>query len=546
MTRLHRFFATLAALLAATGLLTTGLLFAGASSASAVTATGHGVGYLSSDGFSWIGSYRLADGALAFCLESGKQAPTGHEYRYVEQSSLGWYSADDAARLAFISRTWATSDDPDLAAAGQLATWTIAGLDSHTQEQFAARAGAHAYQVLHGANDLIAIADAAGGASRGVSAAVSLSPIDASGHLSVSSNLTADFLSGGQTVIEKGKHEGTLSLTGAVFADGSNSKTITNGTSYDIAAAGPDGLAHVTAAVSFGSLPYGSAFRVGLVDESVQTVMIAGPGSAEGRASRSVTVPSSLPFQPRVVTQTSSTQAEPGAAISDALELSALPGDGTIDDWGVYEYTGQDLGDDEQAPKKGTMLPIPVVVESSLLGPFSEPIAPAHAVPENAPVVCTVEVAANDGPGSYRTEECTLPAAGNYVWVEKINPERTPADRGGDRVRAWQSDFGTATEVTTVTTPPVETPPATAPPVAAPPAPPAPPAPVLAETGLSAPPLGLAGGLGAGIAACGVLFLRRGLRLGGIRKGDRPSASSTTSAVQPTSPSSVISEPRAS
>jgi hypothetical protein len=100
------------------------------------------------------------------------------------------------------------------------------------------------------------------------------------------------------------------------------------------------------------------------------------------------------------------------------------------------------------------MLPIPVVVESSLLGPFTEPIQPAAQAPVGAPVVCTVEVRVETGPGTYRTPECALPSPGYFVWVERIVPDRTPAEQGGTRILPWQSAFGTASEVTFVDAPP--------------------------------------------------------------------------------------------
>ena len=105
---------------------TLGLLLAGAPPATAAVSTGHGVGHLADDGVAWIGSYRLDDSSLVFCLEAGKKAPTGHDYTFVDAARLGRFTPDDLARLAYISRTSASSTDASEAAAGQLATWTIA------------------------------------------------------------------------------------------------------------------------------------------------------------------------------------------------------------------------------------------------------------------------------------------------------------------------------------------------------------------------------------------------------------------------------------
>ena len=151
------------------------------------------------------------------------------------------------------------------------------------------------------------------------------------------------------------------------------------------------------------------------------------------------------------------------------------------------------------------MLPIPVTVESMLLGPFAEPIVLSPEIPENSPIVCNVEVVAADGPGSYRTEECTIPGPGYYVWVERIVPERTPIEWGGDRILGWQSDFGTASEITLVAMPEVpEAPVVPEVPTAEDPAQPA----QLAKTGLSESGLMLGAALGGLLLVTGVLCRR--------------------------------------
>ncbi|ERK73622.1 hypothetical protein N136_00020, partial [Leifsonia aquatica ATCC 14665] len=118
-----------------------------ASSAHSLSGAGHGPGYLSSDGW-WLGTYRLDDGAQGFCLNAGKTSPTGYALEYVDGDTLGWFSPEQAARLAYISRTWAGTDDRRTAAAGQIATWMVSGLNGHSPESYAARAGADAGAVL--------------------------------------------------------------------------------------------------------------------------------------------------------------------------------------------------------------------------------------------------------------------------------------------------------------------------------------------------------------------------------------------------------------
>jgi len=96
-----------------------------ASPARAVSSTGHGVGYLwSGDGVSYLGTYQLADGRRVFCLEAGKSSPIGNEYATATGPDVVGISSAGHARLAYIARTWAGTDDRDTAAAGQL---TISG-----------------------------------------------------------------------------------------------------------------------------------------------------------------------------------------------------------------------------------------------------------------------------------------------------------------------------------------------------------------------------------------------------------------------------------
>ncbi|KQO09736.1 hypothetical protein ASF06_05630 [Agreia sp. Leaf244] len=487
---------------------TLGLLLAGAPPATAAVSTGHGVGHLADDGVAWIGSYRLDDSSLVFCLEAGKKAPTGHDYAFVDAAQLGRFTADDLARLAYISRTSASSADPSEAAAGQLATWTIAGLNGRAPEYYAQRAGASAQAVLDRSRQLLATADGPLGASRSVSSSVALTEAGGEGRLTVTSSLTVDFLSTGPTVLSPGSHTATMRLSGAVFDDGSSERTVSNGDVESIKTTGQTPSSRVVATVSYEHLPYGSAFTAGRAADDVQQVLVARQGSASGIATTTATVPSTKGFQPVVATKTSASVAGAGDAISDELVVSALapaPDSDVLSGWGLYRPSTPPAAGSVPAVDDNGMLPIPVVVESSLLGPFAEPIQPAEHAPADAPVVCTVEVRVDTGPGTYRTPECTLPGPGYYVWVERIDGSRTPADQGGARILPWQSPFGTASEVTVVAAPPAPAELST------------PPAPVavqsLAETGsATAPGLLLVSGsalvLGA-LLGVGVLWRRR-------------------------------------
>ena len=82
-----------------------------AAPARALSANGHGPGYLSADGW-WLGTYSLDDGSHGFCLNAGKPSPTGSAVDYVDGDTLGWYTPEQGAALAYISRTWAGTARP--------------------------------------------------------------------------------------------------------------------------------------------------------------------------------------------------------------------------------------------------------------------------------------------------------------------------------------------------------------------------------------------------------------------------------------------------
>lgn len=454
--------------------------------ARALSGAGHGPGYLSRDGW-WLGTYRLDDGAQGFCLNAGKPSPTGNGYDYTDAASLGWYTPEQAASLAYISRAWAGTDDRLTAASGQLATWLIAGLGGHTPEELAARAGADAGPVLARAHEMVAEAARLGSTSVRADAVLELAE---TGPGRIRVELTVVGPSGAE-LIEPGAHRARVSLDGATFPDGGRDAELPTGTDVEIVATGDGPSVAVSATAALDGLPYGDRLLVAAPHGDAQAVLVAVPATTEARAAAATTGPSPLPFQPVVSTVTSAPEAVPGALIHDRLTVSVDTADGLLPSWGVRSV------DDGFEP-------VEAVVESTLWGPFPGPIAHAAAVPDGAPAVCTVETAVN-GTGEYDTPACALPAAGHYVWTERIEPSRLGAGAGGERMRAWQSAFGVAAEITLASEPVGPAPERPADPATVAPA-------ALADTGadLAGWPIALSGGLaGAGVLATGLAWGRR-------------------------------------
>lgn len=454
-----------------------------AAPARALTGNGHGPGYLSEDGW-WLGTYSLDDGSHGFCLDAGKQSPTGLTLDYAEGDTLGWYTAEQGAALAYISRNWAGTSDRMEAAAGQIATWMVSGLGGHTPEFYASRAGADAGAVLARAHSMEQEALRLGSRSVAATAVVELAE-DGAGR--VRTDLTADRLDAPGTVAAH-SHQAVVELTGAAFADGSTRATVWNGEDVPITPTGSETSVSVHSSVSFGELPYGGRMKVAVPAVDAQSLLIAVPATATAAAEAHGVGVSPLPFQPIVSTMTSHVEAAPGDTVTDHLLVEVSQADGLLPAWGVWE-------------SENGFVPVPATIASTLFGPFSDPVSEAEAAPDGAPAVCTVDLVVT-APGDYDTSGCRLPAAGWYVWAETIDPARTEPEQGGGRLVGWQGRFGVASEITHAVVPVVPAP-APAPAAAVP---------ALASTGADASAVTPLLALGAGGVLAGGALLAGSLR----------------------------------
>lgn len=406
-------------------------------SANAATVTGHGAGFLwRADRTSWIGNYLSTDGTTGLCLDVTRPSALGSMFDYEEATDYAGLSLDDRARLAYIGRVWAASDEVVTAAAAQLTVWRITGLGRHDAAWYAQRANEHAALVLATSDTFLDTTTKA--ASRSVTATLG---IDLSSD-TVTSQLVVDLVGSGPTVLAPSMHEGVLTLRGATFGDGSTTRRAANGVAQAIVPDPGREIDEVSASVRFTDLPYGATFTPGRSVNGRQDLVVSAPPRAQAAAEAHATSPSPLPFAPRVVTRTSADSIAAGELLADDLLLSAT--DEGLGRWGVYE---DDAG----------FHPVPVIIESVLYGPLKRRPEPQDTAPADAPVVCRVETLAADGPGTYRSPECEAPEPGWYTWTAAIDPSRTPPEQGGSRLSGWTSSWGEALETTLVLGPPTIT-----------------------------------------------------------------------------------------
>ncbi|WP_345375445.1 hypothetical protein [Frondihabitans cladoniiphilus] len=403
-----------------------------ATPAAALRGAAHGVGYLHTDGVSWIGTYRLDDGGLAFCLEAGRASPIGSSYEsQLTDAALG-HSREETAQVAYILRKWVATPDPDAAAAAALAVWTIMGLNGHSQAWYASRAGDRARQVLTLTGEVLR--EAASNANVDQKVDVRFD-IDADGRLGVTTDLVLTHIGGRTSTAPDSAAVGRITATGATIPDGSSSGLVVNGERRVLTPTGEGAVTAISVSADYADLPFGAAVAVGTSVGGAQALLLPVTTTGLARGASAYDLISPLPFQPRVLTKTSAATAESGTLLRDELSLDVEPGDGLLREWGVFRS-----GDG--------FAPIPVTIRSRLLGPFASAPTVEPDWPSDAPEVCTVETVMASGPGTTTTAGCTIPTAGYYVWVESIDPADTPVDQGRDRLRPWRSPFGVATEVT--------------------------------------------------------------------------------------------------
>ncbi|QHC60111.1 hypothetical protein [Rathayibacter sp. VKM Ac-2760] len=399
-------------------------------SASAAT---HGAGFDLGDGF--LGAFRHPDGTLAYCVQIERSIP----YSATTGSSLNsdWnsLSPDQLARLSYVMDVHGNTEDANTAAAVALYVWDVADnafYNSHGMSgdaYYGARAGGN-----HDA--VIGLLKQYRAEAAGVTA---VRPGRTSGSASLQLDVDAGSGSGKVTFrTDPADQPGTVHLTHAVFDDtGSGESTMKGGESRRIRVVPNTDATFAVEARSDEIRVQGASGYVGNI-----TTWAPGVTSEQWTASKgqkiddsftiaaATAVSSPIPnlFSPIGSTQVSTQRVAAGSQATDTVTAGVAAGSG---EW-------RELGDGS---------PVPVVYRGTLYGPFEQQPAPSEAVPAGAPAVGSVELTAA-GPGTTTSPGVTVPSAGFYTWVWRVDEASQP-----ERVKpflpdgyAWSDRFGLVPE----------------------------------------------------------------------------------------------------
>ncbi len=376
-----------ALLLALTVVLGTGITTVPPAQASALGPGFHGGGPL------FVGAFIAeADGSQVYCMDLAADPPLKFTSAPVTVNTLdrhpgGSVNPTDLAMLNYVLSRWGQSTDPEITAAVQMFTWSVA--DPET----AASRGGDAYMllaipaqhhaaVLHNLGLMRATAATHHAVDPSMNASISMTTQYA-GQLTLSA--TPDTL------------EADVSLTNAVFANGSRTQKLTPGT-YPITGTPADGAPQYQISASASSPGTGLGAKINLYATPGQQRLLGGGANTPLSASASSPM-IDLDFQPVITTQVASRFIQVGDTFADNLDVSVTAGTWTI--------------------LNGNRIPLTAV--GTLYGPFDEQPTENTAPPADAPVVGTEEVVLTGArtyasPGSLKAS-----TSGFYTWVWEIN-----------------------------------------------------------------------------------------------------------------------------
>lgn len=377
-----------------------------------------GVGYWS--GNSFLGAFNPGtDGRQAYCADLDAAPPWSATSGPQTITSFDSVSRQQLAELNYVMAKYGQSSDPNMTSAVQLFVWSITSAASYNSHG------------MSGDNYNVTVAPASERATiLGYLAAMRQeASVYAVTDPSLSLTLSmSDQYTGTVTVATHPSGlTGAASLTNAVFANGSPTRTLGAG-SHPITGTPVDGVPsyQIDASMSVDTAGFGAAIDLYTTPGEQRLInFVAGSGS--GLSARAQSPVIELDFQPEITTQVSSRFVAEGDSFTDDLNVSVTKGT-----WIQLDGT-----------------PITVTASGTLYGPFDEQPAEANAPPGSAPVAGT-ETLALTGAGAY-TSPGTIraTASGFYTWVWQIdkNAQGTNAKYLTD---SFVDRFGQVTETSIV------------------------------------------------------------------------------------------------
>lgn len=413
--RLRRWLSALIALLVIAGSFALGTQPAHAGS--------EGVGYWSGGAF--LGAYNTdVDGRQAYCADLDADPPYGNTSGPEQITSLDSLSRQQLAELNYVMDRWGQSGDPNITAAVALHVWSVTSAGTYNShgmsgdDYYVARAPASERGTIL-ANLATMRQEAAVNAVTDPTLSLSLAMAD-----QYAGTLTIATHPAGLT--------GTATLSNAVFADGSSSRTIGAGT-HPITGTPADGVPsyRIGASMNIAAAGYGAALDL-YVTPGAQRLIAAVAGSSTGLSASAESPVIELDFQPEITTQVASRYIAEGDAFVDGLTVSV---------------------------SKGTWIhldgaPVEVTATGTLYGPFDEQPTEADIPPAGAPIAGT-ETVTLTGAGSYTPAGSIIaPESGFYTWVWAIDK-----DAHGDHAKyltdSFADRYGQVTETSVVPFQPV-------------------------------------------------------------------------------------------
>lgn len=351
-----------------------------------------GVGY--GHTLAYLGAYNTdVDGRQAYCADLGAPSPFGQTNEAETVTSFESVSRQGLAELNYVLDRWGQSGDRNVTAAVALFVWSITDAEEYNS---------------HGmSGDLYYVARAPASERGTILASLAAMRQEAAIYAVTDPSLSlsldmADQYAGTLTVAtHPAGLAGTATLSDAVFADGSSSRTIGAG-ALPITGTPADGVPsyRIGASMSIAAAGYGAALDL-YVTPGAQRLIAAVAGSSTGLSASAESPVIELDFQPEITTQVASRFVAEGDAFVDGLTVSV---------------------------SKGTWIhldgaPIEVTATGTLYGPFDEQPTEADTPPAGAPIA-GMETVTLTGAGSYTSPGTIIaPESGFCTWVWAIDKD---------------------------------------------------------------------------------------------------------------------------